>query len=231
MTETSPVIAVNRPDRFKFGTVGPLLPGVEVRVAGDGEISSKGPHIMKGYFQNEGATREVIQNGWFETGDLGEIDAEGFLRITGRKKDIIVTSGGKNIAPQNIENEILGDPLFSQVVSIGDRRPYLVALVCPAKEKLIELAKERGIQDKPWEQLLQDEGVEKIVQERLSIRTKDLAPYEQIKYFHLLPRELSQGEGELTPTLKVKRKVVMERYAAIINALYQRGEVYSKGRY
>lgn len=230
LTETSPVIAVNRPDRFKFGTVGPPLPGVEVKIAEDGEILSKGPHLMKGYFQSEEATRQVIQNGWFYTGDLGEIDAEGFLRITGRKKDIIVTAGGKNIAPQNIENEILGDPLFSQVVLVGDRRPYLVALIAPFKDKLLELAEERGIQGKGWEALLRDGGVERIIEERLSARTKDLAPYEQIKYFYLLPKELSQEAGEITPTLKVKRKVVMERYASIIEELYRRGETYLKGR-
>ncbi|MBI4115195.1 MAG: long-chain fatty acid--CoA ligase [Candidatus Omnitrophica bacterium] len=221
LTETSPVISVNRPDHFKFGTVGPPLPGVEVRIAEDGEVLTKGPLIMKGYFKNEEATREVIRDGWFYTGDLGEIDSDGFLKITGRKKDIIVTAGGKNISPQNIENEILGDSLFSQVVIIGDRKPYLVALVVPNRHELERLSKEEGIQSSSWEDLLRKNRIHEIVAQRLRERTKEFAHYEQIQYFHLLPKELTQDAGELTPTLKVKRRVVMERYASIIEALYQ----------
>ncbi len=225
LTETSPVIAVNRPERFKFGTVGPALPGVEVKIAGDGEILTRGPHVMKGYYKNDEATHEAIQNGWFLTGDIGEIDSEGFLKITGRKKDIIVTAGGKNISPQNLENEILSDPLFSQVVVIGDRKPYLVALVAPNRSELERLAKSEGIRDSSWEELLKLPRIVEELKQRLDERTKDFAPFEQIKYVHLLSKELSQEAGELTPTLKVKRRVVMERYAREIEALYERGGV------
>lgn len=224
LTETSPVIAVNRPRHFRFGTVGPLLPGVEVRIAQDGEILTRGPHVMKGYFKNEEATREAIQDGWFYTGDLGEIDPEGFLKITGRKKDLIKTAGGKNVSPQNIENEILEDPLFSQVIVLGDRKPHLVALIVPNRSELEHWAQGEGLERLSWEELLANGSVSRMVEERLRAKMKDFANYEQIKYFHLLPKELSQESGELTPTLKVKRRIVMERYAPILEALYAKGE-------
>lgn len=224
LTETSPVISVNRPDRFKFGTVGPTLPGVEVRIAPDGEILTRGPHVMKGYFKNEEATREAIRDGWFHTGDIGEMDSEGFLKITDRKKDLIITAGGKNISPQNVENEILGDPLFTQVVTVGDRRPYVVALIAPNRTQLERLAEGEGIRAGSWEELLKNSRVQQLVDQRLRERMKVLAPYEQVKYFHLLTKELSQEAGELTPTLKVKRRVIAERYASIIDGLYQRGK-------
>jgi long-chain acyl-CoA synthetase len=228
LTETSPVISVNRPGRFKFGTVGPLLPGVEVRIAEDGEILTRGPHVMKGYFKNEEATRQAIRDGWFYTGDIGELDSEGFLKITGRKKDLIITAGGKNISPQNIENEILGDPLISQVVVLGDRKPYLVALIVPSQTELLRLAEAQGISSQSWEELLMNPGVQEIVSQRIQGRTRDFASYEQIKYFQLLAKELTQASGELTPTLKVKRAVVMERYASAIEAMYRKGETRAK---
>lgn len=231
LTETSPVIAVNQPGRFKFGTVGPALPHVEVRIASDGEILTRGPHVMKGYFKNEEATREAIRDGWFHTGDIGELDPDGFLRITDRKKDLIVTSGGKNISPQNIENEILGDPLFSQVVVLGDRRNYLVALILPNRSQLEHWQETEGVPNRFWEGLLKEPKVMELVRRRLDERMKDFAPYEQIKYFHLLSRELSQEAGELTPTLKVKRRVVMERYASEIEALYRKGEAQKPPHY
>lgn len=226
LTETSPVISVNRLKKFKFGTVGLPLPGVEVRINPDGEILSCGPHIMKGYFQNEAATREAIREGWFYTGDIGELDQEGFLSITGRKKDLIITAGGKNISPQNIENEILSDSLFSQVMIIGDRKPYLVALIVPNRAELERLVAQCGIPLGSWESLIQDEKVVAEIKKRLDLKTKDFAPYEQIKYIHLLPNELCQEKGELTPTLKVKRQIVMERYGREINALYDQGEAH-----
>lgn len=224
LTETSPVISVNRPERFKFGTVGPLLPGVEVRIAEDREILTRGPHVMKGYFKNDEATREAVRDGWFYTGDLGEIDPEGFLKITGRKKDLIITAGGKNISPQNIENEILGDPFFSQAVVLGDQRPYLVALLVPNRPELENWARGQGLETPSWESLLSNETAVRMLENRLQERMKDFAPYEQIKYFHLLPKELSQDAGELTPTLKIKRRVIMEKYAQTIEALYRKGE-------
>lgn len=224
LTETSPVISVNRLDRFKFGTVGLPLSNVEVKIASDGEILTRGPHVMKGYFKNPEATAEVLQDGWFHTGDLGEIDADGFLKITGRKKDIIVTAGGKNVSPQNIEQEILSDSLFSQAVVIGDRRPYLVALLVPNRSELERLAHDGGIQEENWEGLLKNPALRGIVDKRFQVRMKDFAPYEQVKYFDLLPQELTQASGELTPTLKVKRRVVTERYQSEIEALYRQGE-------
>ena len=223
LTETSPVISVNRPERFKFGTVGPVLPNVEVRIAPDGEILTRGPHVMKGYLKNDEATREAIRDGWFHTGDIGELDSEGFLKITDRKKDLIKTAGGKMIAPQNIEAEIMKDPLFVQAVTVGDRRPYLVALIVPNRAELERLAGADGIQAASWEALLKEPRLLQKVDERLRLRTKDFAPFEQIKYFHLLPCEMTQEAGELTPTLKVKRRVVMERYAAEVEALYNKG--------
>lgn len=227
LTETSPVISVNRPGHFKFGTVGPLLPNVEVRIAPDGEILTQGPHVMKGYFKNEEATRQAIQAGWFYTGDLGEIDPDGFLKVTGRKKDLIITAGGKNISPQNIENEILGDVFFSQVVVLGDRRPYLVALIVPNRQELERLAAFHGIEAASWEDLLKKPTVKDWVGQRLGEKMKDFASYEQIKYFHLLPKELSQEAGEVTPTLKIKRRVVMERYSSLIEELYRQGQAYA----
>ena len=224
LTETSPVISVNRPKRFKFGTVGIPLNNVEVRIASDGEILTRGPHVMKGYFKNEEATREAVREGWFQTGDIGEIDPEGFLRITDRKKDLIITAGGKNISPQNIEGEILKDSLFSQVVAIGDRKPYLVAIIVPNRSQLEHLADAEGIERGSWEGLLQNKRVLELISQRLQERLKDFAPYEQIKHFQLLPKELSQEDGELTPTLKIKRRMVMERYASLIETLYERGK-------
>ncbi len=220
LTETSPVISVNRADHFKFGTVGLPIRGVEVKIAEDGEILTRGPHVMKGYFKNEEATREAIKDGWFYTGDLGEIDSDGFLRITGRKKDLIITAGGKNISPQNLENEILTDCLFSQVVILGDRKPCLVALIVPNRIETQRIAEENGISAASWEELLDLDSIRQRVQERLEVRMKDFAVYEQIKQFRLLPKEFTQDTGELTPTMKIKRKVVMEKYASQIEELY-----------
>ena len=228
LTETSPVISVNQPGRFKFGTVGLPLPGVEIKISPDGEILTRGPHVMKGYFKNEDATREVLRDGWFYTGDIGEIDSEGFLKITGRKKDLIITAGGKNISPQNIEGEILKDAFFSQAVVIGDRKPYLVALLVPSRSVLERWAVSRGLRAPSWEELLKMEPVLKEASGRLQERMKDFASYEQVRYFHLLPKELTQDSGELTPTLKVKRALVMERYSAVIEALYEKGKAHAR---
>lgn len=225
LTETSPVIAVNSPEALRFGTVGKPLPGVEVKIAEDGEILTRSDSVMQGYYQNDTATAEVIdQEGWFHTGDIGDINPEGYLRITDRKKDIIVTSGGKNISPQNIEGEILADKLFAQVVIIGDKRNYLVALIVPNRTDVEKFAEENSLQSLSWEDLLKHERVYQWVQERLNQRLVEFARYEQIKYFALLPKELSQEAGELTPTLKVKRKVIGQKYADLIDELYRKGE-------
>lgn len=229
LTETSPVIAVNSLEALKFGTVGKPLPGVEVKIAEDGEILTRSDSVMRGYYQNDTATAEVIdQEGWFHTGDIGDIDPQGYLRITDRKKDIIVTSGGKNISPQNIEGEILADKLFAQVVIIGDKRNYLVALIVPNRTDVEKFAEENSLQSLAWEDLLKNESVYQWVQERLNQRLVEYARYEQIKYFALLPKELSQEAGELTPTLKVKRKVIGQKYADLIDELYRKGESFNE---
>ncbi len=228
LTETSPVISVNQVKRFKFGTVGPPLPGVEVKIAPDGEILTRGPHVMKGYYRNEQATQEAIRDGWFYTGDIGEMDSDGFLKITGRKKDLIITAGGKNISPQNIENEILKDEFFIQAVVIGDRRPHLVALIVPSRPVLERWAVSQNLKAPGWESLLKNEEVLKEAERRLKDRMKDFASYDQIRYFHLLPKELTQESGELTPTLKIKRAVVSENYSSLIEALYEKGKSHSK---
>lgn len=221
LTETSPVIAVNSTHNFRFGTVGEPLPNIEVKIAQDGEILTKGPCVMTGYFQNEAATREVIIDGWFHTGDIGVIEPDGFLKITDRKKDIIATSGGKKVSPQNIEGLIMGDTLFSNVVVIGERRNYLTALIVPNRDELLRKAKELGCESMKWEELIRDPGICKWAGERLKLRTADMAQYEQIKYFTFLPEELSVKNGELTPTMKVKRKVVNEKYKDLIEAMYR----------
>lgn len=206
LTETSPVICVNRPDRFRFGTVGVPLPGVEVRIAEDGEILTRGPHVMKGYFENPEATAEAIDpDGWFHTGDIGRLDAEGFLAITDRKKDLIKTSGGKMVAPQSLEAQLKADSLIADCVVIGDRRKYLTALVVPKPE---------------W---AARPDAAALIWERVQRINQKLASFEQIKKITVLAEPFSQVGGELTPTLKVKRRVIAERYAAQIEAMYSEG--------
>jgi long-chain acyl-CoA synthetase len=208
-TETSAVVSANAPDDFKFGTVGKPLPGCEVKIGdaegedGKGEILVKGPHVFQGYHNLEDETEEVLKEGWFHTGDLGTIDDEGFLKIAGRTKEIIVTSSGKNITPTNIEEKISESPAVSQAIVYGDERPYLVALI----------AVDSSDDD-------DDEPDEAAIQKAIDDANKDLANIEQVKKFKVLPRELSQEEGELTPTLKVKREKVYENFQDEIDALY-----------
>lgn len=223
LTETSPVIAVNTEKEFKFGTVGKPLPNLQVKIAGDGEILTAGPCVMSGYYKNEQATAEVIKDGWFHTGDIGEFDPEGYLKITDRKKDIIATSGGKKVAPQNLEILISGDSLFSQVVIIGDKRNYLTALIVPNKEEVLKKAAELNLSSAQWEDVLKNPEINAWAAQRLAEKTSHLAPYEQVKYFTFLPQELSAAAGELTPTMKVKRKVVSEKYSGLIEQMYKEG--------
>jgi long-chain acyl-CoA synthetase len=204
LTETSPVITCNRLDRFRFGTVGLAVPGVEVRIGEEGEVLTRGPHVMRGYFQNPAATAEVIDHdGWFHTGDVGSLDPDGFLTITDRKKDLIKTSGGKMVAPQNLEAALKADPLILDCVVVGDKRKFLTALVVPAPE----------LAHRPEAHALVWERVERV--------NKRLAPFEQIKKIALLPEPFTLGTGELTPTMKVKRRVISERYSDEIDALYR----------
>jgi long-chain acyl-CoA synthetase len=222
LTETSPVIAVNAPGDFKFGTVGKPIAGITVKIASDGEILTQGPCVMKGYYNDPHATAACLKDGWFHTGDIGHFDGEGFLHITDRKKDIIVTAGGKNVSPQNIEGRILADPLFLQAVVLGDKRPYLCALLVPHRQEVFQFAQQIRIGDLPYETLLEHAAIRAWVQERLDLRMEGLAGYERVKAFMLLSQEFTLAAGEVTPTLKIKRRVVMKEYQKAIDELYRR---------
>jgi long-chain acyl-CoA synthetase len=213
MTETSTVATGQTPDDFRFGSIGKPLPGVEIKIAEDGEILLRGDNIFQGYYKNEEASKEALEGGWLHTGDLGRIDEDGFVYISGRKKDIIITAGGKNITPANLENGIKQNQYVSQCVVVGDRRPYLVALVTLDPEVATEETPE--IRD----------SIQKTIDE---VNSK-VGPVEQIKYFKVLPQDLAQETGELTPTMKVKRNVVHEKYAADIDALYDQGQAKQAG--
>jgi long-chain acyl-CoA synthetase len=219
MTETSTAATIATPEEFKFGTIGKPFPGCEVRIADDGEILVRGPNVFQGYYKNEQSTRETLKEGWLHTGDLGEIDEDGFLKITGRKKDIIITAGGKNITPANIEAEIKQHPLVSQCVVIGDRRPYLVALVTLDPEEAVKHASEKGLPEDP-EALARNDDVRREIEAHTDHVNERFARVEQVKRISVLPRDLSQEGGELTPTLKVKRAVVAEKYRDEIEKLY-----------
>ena len=219
MTETSTAATVATSEDFKFGTVGRPFPGCEVKLAEDGEILVRGPNVFKGYYKNPEATAETLVDGWLRTGDLGEIDDEGYVKITGRKKDIIITAGGKNITPANIEAEVKQHPLVSQCVVIGDRRPYLVALVTLDPEEAVTYAKDHGLPEDP-EQLAANEEVRATIQRHIDRINERFARVEQVKKFRILPRDLSQESGELTPTMKVKRNVVADKYAGEVESLY-----------
>ncbi len=223
LTEPCPVLAVNRPANVKFGSVGQALPGVELRIAPDGEILARGPNIAtRGYHRQPEATREVFEeSGWFHTGDIGHLDQDGFLYITDRKKDIIVTAGGMNIAPQNIENLLKADPFISQVMVYGDRRPYPVALITLNPDELAKFAREQGIVGADPAVLLKHPKVLERVSRTVDEKNSHLQSYARIKKFALLDGDFSQEGGELTPTLKVKRKVVVEKYRQQLEELYR----------
>lgn len=221
LTEDSTVTAVNRYDDYKFGTVGKALPGTEIRIASDGEILIRGPHVFRGYHNDPEATREVLDaEGWLHTGDVGELDAEGFLRITDRKKDIIVTSGGKNIAPQNVENLLKNDRFISQAFVYGDRRKYLTALLTLSPEEIVKWAGQNGIPERDPALLAANPAVEAMIRARVDGINRQLASFEQVKKFLLLGTDFSQETGELTPTLKVKRKVILQKYGNLLESLY-----------
>jgi len=206
LTECTTAASVNQPDRFRFGTVGPALPGFEVRTDEDGELLIRSETVFAGYYKDEEATREVLgEDGWLRSGDLGEIDEDGFIRITDRKKDILVTAGGKNVAPQNLENALKTAPLVSQALVVGDRRPYVAALITldPAVADGLSAA-----------------DVEQRVQEVVDGVNSELSRFERVKRFAILPRDFSAEEGEVTPTLKLKRRVCAEHFSAEIEQLY-----------
>jgi long-chain acyl-CoA synthetase len=222
MTETSTSASVNRPEpgRFRFGSVGQAQPGVEVKIADDGEVLIKGPNIFQGYYKNEEATESALHGGWLHTGDLGRLDEDGFLYITGRKKDIIITAGGKNITPANLENGLKQNRWISQAVVVGDRRPYLVALITLDPEEAPALAQELGLDDADLASMAKDEKVRAVVQKAIDEVNSHVGPVEQIKRFEILDHDLSQETGELTPTLKVKRNVVHEKFADVVDRIY-----------
>jgi len=221
LTESSPVIAANTFDHLKFGTVGKPIPGVEVGIAPDGEILARGPNIMKGYYKKEEETREALEGGWLHTGDLGHLDAEGFLVITDRKKDLIVTSGGKNVAPQPIENVLKQNPFISNAVVIGGSRKFIAALVVPNFEKLEAYAKSEGVKYINRRDLIQNEAVVRFLLGEVDRSTPNLAPYEKVKKIALLERDFEIERGEITPTLKVRRNIVEEKYKELIDSLYR----------
>jgi len=217
LTESSPVISFNRRKQFRIGTVGPPLPGVEVKIAADGEVLSRGPHIMPGYWNNPSATADAIQDGWLHTGDLGAIDADGYLSITGRKKELLVLSNGKKVVPNHIEGLLLAEPCIDQAVICGEGRNYLTALIVPHWDNVRNVLATNG----EAEALSRDPGVGKLLRQRIDAALVDVAAWEQVKKFVVLPRPFSVADGELTVSLKLRRGTVVERYHGEIDSLYR----------
>jgi long-chain acyl-CoA synthetase len=222
LTETSPVLTVNRLENYKFGSVGKVIPGVELKIADDGEILARGPNIMQGYWNSPEATKEVIdEDGWFHTGDIGMIDSDGYVYITDRKKHLFVSSGGKNIAPQPIENLFLASKYIEQFVLIGDRRMFLTALIVPDFDALREYADARNLLYKNNNDLVSQKEVHDVIEKDIALMQKDLASFERVRKFTLLAKPFTIEDGELTPTQKVRRSIVEQRYAHLIESMYQ----------
>jgi long-chain acyl-CoA synthetase len=220
LTETTAMLTCNYPGAFRFGTVGTAVQGTELRITSDGEIQVRGGNVMKGYYHQPEATAAAFEDGWFRTGDVGAVDADGFVTVTDRIKDIIITSQGKNVAPQHVEGMIGLDPYIEQLVVVGDRRPYLTALVEPSFPMLERYAEEHGIPFASREELVARPEVKALYEERIAERSSELAAYERVKRFTLIPKELSQEDGQLTATLKLKRRVVEAEFAAAVDAMY-----------
>jgi long-chain acyl-CoA synthetase len=220
LTESSPVIAANRVDNYKFGTVGKPFPGVEVKIALDGEILARGPNIMPGYFKNRKETEETVKDGWLQTGDIGVFDAEGFLMITDRKKHLFKTSGGKYVAPTPIENMFLASQYIEQFILIGDRRMFLSALIVPDFEALKAYADAHGITYKDNDELVASKVIYDLMEAELVRFQRNIANYERVRKFALLDKPFSIESGEMTPTMKLKRKVIEERYKELIEGMY-----------
>jgi long-chain acyl-CoA synthetase len=220
LTETSPVICLNLLGKEKPGSVGHAIPGIEVRIGEEGEILTRGPHVMLGYFKNEDATRQAIRDGWFHTGDVGRIDPGGRLVITDRLKDLIVTAGGKKVAPQPLEGRLKTSKWLSEAVLMGDRQPYVVGLLVPNFANLEAEARAQHWAFTSREELLGRPEVVALYQGEIDRLNQGLAPFERIKKFALLGKDLSQESGELTPTLKVRRRIIAQKYADLIQRLY-----------
>lgn len=221
LTETCAATCVNRLQKNKIGTVGPPIPGMEVKLAPDGELLIRGRGVMQGYYNNPEATKEVLlDDGWFATGDIAEIDSDGYVRITDRKKDIIVTAGGKNVAPQNLENALKSNAIVSQVVVHGDKRKYLTAVFTVAEDRAKQVAAEQNISYTDYADLTRKPEIRALFQTAVDELNKTLPSYETIKKFEILPNDFSQETGEMTPTLKVKRKFVNQKYKAVFDGMY-----------
>jgi long-chain acyl-CoA synthetase len=222
LTETSAATTVNRPDKIKIGTVGAPLPGSEIKIAPDGEIMIRGPGVMKGYYKNEAATAEALEpDGWFHSGDIGEVDADGYVRITDRKKDIIVTAGGKNVAPQNLENQLKTYPIISQTMVYGDKRKYLSLLVCINEDNARKLLTDKGITPPAtYAELAERPEIREEVQKAIDAVNAEQPSYQTLKRFHLMDHDFTQETGELTPTMKVKRKFATQKYKTLLDAMY-----------
>jgi long-chain acyl-CoA synthetase len=228
LTESSPVISFNRTYRYKLDTVGPALDGVEMRIAPDGEVLSRGPHIMKGYWNNPEATAEAIHDGWLHTGDLGSIDADGFLKITGRKKELMVLSNGKKVVPNEIEGLILADPCIDQVILHGEGKNFVTALVVPHWDNLRRALAAVKASGNPWdalsdESLCRHPAVTDLLQRRIDGALRDVSPWEQVKKFIMLPQPFTVAADELTVSLKLRRNVILTKYRAALEALYREG--------
>jgi len=219
MTETATVATYSTVEDHRFGTVGRALPGNEIKIADDGEVLIKGPNIFTGYYRNDDASFGAVIDGWLHTGDLGTMDEDGYLKIVGRKKDIIITAGGKNLTPANIENDLKQSRWISQAVMHGDRRPFPVVLVTLDEEGMAQFAQERGLTQDIAE-LSRHPDVRELIQGEVDRANSRYAQVEQVKKFAILDHDLSQETGELTPTLKVKRNVVNEKYAGLFDSLY-----------
>ena len=221
-TEDTGVTCVSPSGKVKFGTVGPPLPGTEVKIAEDGEILVKSPSVFKGYYGNPKETEETIKDGWLYSGDVGEIDEDGYLKITDRKKDIIVTAGGKNITPQYIENKLKASPYINDAVIIGDKRKFISCLVMIDEDNVVKYAQDNKIQFSTYKDLTQSPEIIKFIQDEMNKVNETLSRVEQVKKFTILPKKLYEEDGEVTPTMKVKRKYVNEAFGDLIEAMYKR---------
>jgi long-chain acyl-CoA synthetase len=227
LTETSPVIAVNTPANHRIGTVGKIMPNIEVRIAEDGEIMARGPSIFKGYWNRPEETKATLQDGWFKTGDIGNIDADGYLSVTDRKKDLIKTSGGKFIAPQPIENALKLNPYVGVPAILGDRRKFPAVMISPNFARLEEWAQMSGISFASRADLVANPKVQSLYEAVVEEQNQNLARFEKLKRVMVVPDEFTADNGALTPTLKLRRRVIEERYKKQIDELYAQAEVAS----